>query len=50
VGEVKVASGNVALTSAAVDAVRQWRYRPALLDGEPVQSEMSVAITFHLAN
>ena len=50
VGEVKVASGNAALTGAAIDAVRQWHYRPALLNGEPVQSEMSVEMTFHLPN
>jgi protein TonB len=50
VGEVKIAGGNPALTGAAVHAVRQWRFQPALLDGEPVQSETSIDIAFHLSN
>ncbi len=50
VGEVRVASGNAALASAATHAVRQWRFQAALLNGQPVQSQTDVAITFHLAN
>jgi TonB family protein len=34
---LEVVSGNLILAKAAVNAVRQWRYRPTLLDGLPVE-------------
>lgn len=37
------------LTEAAVDAVKQWRYEPSQLDGEPVAVLMTVTVTFRLA-
>lgn len=43
-----VVSGPPLLTSAAVDAVRTWRYRPYLLNGEPVEVETTVRVVFHL--
>ena len=43
---VRVVSGNRALAPAAVRAVRQWRYRPYLKDGEPVATETSIVISF----
>jgi periplasmic protein TonB len=36
------------LEAAAVDAVRQWRYRPTLLNGVPVAVVMTVTMTFQL--
>jgi protein TonB len=33
---------------AAVEAVRQWRYRPAMLDGEPVDVYFTVFVDFRL--
>jgi len=33
---------------AALDAVRQWRYRPTLLNGEPVEVETSITVIFRL--
>jgi protein TonB len=36
------------LEAAAVDAVRQWRYRPTLLNGVPVAVVMTVTVTFQL--
>jgi protein TonB len=33
---------------AAVDAVRQWRYKPALLDGRPVEVYFTVLVDFEL--
>jgi protein TonB len=33
---------------AALDAVRQWRYRPTLLNGEPVEVETSITVVFVL--
>jgi TonB family protein len=32
---------------AALDAVRQWRFKPATCDGEPMEKEISVEIDFH---
>jgi protein TonB len=34
------------LTNAAIDAVKQWRYRPTLLNGQPVETETQVLINF----
>ena len=34
------------LTSAAADAVKQWRYRPTLLNGQPVESDTVVLVNF----
>jgi protein TonB len=36
------------LQQAALDAVRTWRYRPYLLDGQPVEVETSVNVIFTL--
>jgi protein TonB len=36
------------LQSAAMDAVRQWRYRPYLLNNEPVEVETTVNVIFSL--
>ena len=43
---VRVVSGNRALATAAVRAVRQWRYRPYLIDGLPVVTETNIVISF----
>jgi protein TonB len=42
-------SGHPMLVRAAIDAVRQWRYRPYLLNGEPVEVETQVTVNFSLA-
>jgi hypothetical protein len=44
--EVKFVSGSIALLPATVRAVRQWRYRPTLLDKKPVQAQQDVTIEF----
>jgi protein TonB len=36
------------LTPGAVDAVKQWRYRPTLLNGQPVEVLTTITITFTL--
>jgi protein TonB len=43
-----VISGPPLLVQAALDAVRQWRYRPTLLNGEPVEVETSITVIFRL--
>ncbi|HKO04280.1 MAG TPA: TonB family protein [Candidatus Acidoferrales bacterium] len=45
--EVTALSGDPLLAAAAVDAVRQWRYRPTLLNGRPVPVLTVLTITFH---
>lgn len=41
-----VISGHPLLAAAALDAVRQWRYRPYLLNNEPVEVETFITVTF----
>jgi periplasmic protein TonB len=47
---VKVLSGDNTLAKSAVDAVRQWKYRPYLLNGEPVEIQTQITINFRLPN
>jgi periplasmic protein TonB len=44
-----VLSGHPMLTAAAIDAVRQWRYRPYILNGAPVEVETQITVNFSLA-
>ena len=48
--KVKVLSGESMLAQAAVDAVRQWKYRPFLLNAEPVEIQTQITINFKLPN
>jgi periplasmic protein TonB len=45
---LRVVSGPPLLRQAALDAVRQWRYRPFLLNGQPVEVETTVNVVFTL--
>jgi periplasmic protein TonB len=45
---VKALSGNPQLTKAAIDAVKQWKYKPYLLNGEPVEIQTEVTVNFKL--
>jgi protein TonB len=45
---LRVVSGPPMLQQAALDAVSQWRYRPYLLNGEPVDVETTVNVIFTL--
>jgi protein TonB len=45
---LRVVSGHPMLVQAALDAVRQWRYRPYLLNGEPVEVETQITLNFSL--
>lgn len=40
--------GPSALRQAAVDAVRQWKYAPAMLDGVPTAAHIMVTVKFRL--
>ena len=43
-----VISGPPMLQAGALDAVRTWRYRPYLLNGEPVEVETQINVVFNL--
>jgi protein TonB len=45
---LRVVSGPIMLQQAALNAVRDWRYRPYLLTGEPVEVETTVNVVFKL--
>ena len=44
--EARVIRSIPELDQAAIDAVRQWRFEPTLLNGEPVEVEMNVTVNF----
>jgi periplasmic protein TonB len=48
VHEVSVTSGPPLLAKAAMQAVRQWRYQPFLLNGRPVSIHNQITIQFKL--
>lgn len=47
---LKVLKGQPVLARAAVDAVRQWRYKPYYLDGEPVEIQTQITVVFKMPN
>lgn len=49
VAQVEVVSGHPLLVKAAVDAVLTWRYRPTMLNGQPVEVETTIRVGFVLA-
>jgi len=44
----KVVGGPAMLQQAALDAIRSWRYRPYLLNNEPVEVETTINVVFTL--
>ena len=47
VAKMRVLSGPVLLRQAALSALRQWKYQPSKLNGQPISIEMIVSIQFH---
>jgi len=45
---LRLVSGHPMLAPAAIDAVKHWRYKPFLLNGQPVEVETTVTVTFQL--
>lgn len=43
---LKLVSGHPMLVAAAIDAVRQWQYRPYLLNGEVIEVETQITVNF----
>ena len=46
----RTVSGPESLAQAAMAAVREWRYRPTLLNGKPVETQEDVSFVFRLPN
>jgi protein TonB len=49
VESLQVLSGHPLLVQSALDAVKQWRYQPTLLNGEPVEVDTEIDVIFSLA-
>ena len=49
VQQLVMVSGHPLLVQAALDAVKQWRYQPTLLNGEPVEVDTEIDVIFSLA-
>ena len=50
VQKLSVVSGPSMLTKAAMEAVKQWRYRPFALNGEPVEADTQINVNFKLGD
>jgi TonB family protein len=48
VESMKVISGLADLQQAAMEAVHNWKYEPAQLNGQPIAVHTRVSVTFHL--
>jgi len=48
VTNVRVEKGEPILVDAAVEAVKKWKYRPYVLDGEPVEMDAPILIKFRM--
>jgi len=50
VQDLRVVSGHPLLTTAAIEAVKQWRYRPYYLNDEPVAVDTQINVSFTLGS
>ena len=50
VAQLEVISGHPLLVQAALDAVKQWRYKPTLLNGDPVEVDTTITVTFTMGS
>jgi protein TonB len=46
VAQLEVISGHPLLVQSALDAVKQWRYKPTMLNGDPVEVDTTITVTF----
>ena len=46
--EVKLINGDSVLSRAAIDAVKQWKYKPYYLDSQPVEIQTQITVNFKL--
>jgi protein TonB len=47
---LQLISGHPMLVQEAINAVRQWRYKPYLLNGQPVEVETTITVIFSLSS
>jgi protein TonB len=47
---LQLVSGHPMLVPAAIAAVKQWRYKPYLLNGQPVEVETTITVIFSLSS
>ena len=43
---LRATTGDARLTAAAIAAISQWRYKPAMLNGQPTEALISITVTF----
>jgi protein TonB len=48
IASLQAVQGDPILVEASIEAVKQWRYKPYVLNGEPVEVETTIKIQFHL--
>ena len=48
IAELTLLSGHPILAESAVKAVKQWRYRPYILNGKPVEVETTIVVKYHM--
>ncbi len=48
--DLKVISGPPSLTVSAIDAVKQWTYKPYLLNGNPAEVETTITVNFNFGS
>jgi len=46
--QAQVISGSPLLSAAALQAIRQWKYRPYVLNGTPIEVETEITVNFVL--
>ena len=49
ISAVDLVCGHPLLAPAAIDAVKQWKYKPYLLNGKPVEVDTQIQVNFTLA-
>ena len=47
--DLRVLSGPAILSSAAMEAVKQWRFRPYYVSGEPVETQARITVNFTIS-
>jgi len=48
IGNVYPVKGDPILVEASIEAVKQWKYKPYVWNGEPVEVETTILVKFHL--
>jgi periplasmic protein TonB len=48
VTDIKLLNGDTMLARAAMDAVKQWKYKPYYLDDKPLEIQTQITVNFKL--